>query len=171
MTQVSVVVRGTYGAVLCVAPGTLIRLAGGRPNARTCGIGRVLGARHLAQAALSAARPTPAVLVLGAEVDLLHSASMLALGILDAPRRRIGLTDAVVAAAFAADELLAARRAAAEARTGRAAASGSLVPAAPGGAGAWPADLLRRRDALAGWLAARTVPRAFRPGLTGTAGP
>jgi hypothetical protein len=170
VTQVSVIVRGAYGAVLCVAPGTLIRLAGGRPDARTCGIGRVLGARHLAQAALSAARPTPAVLVLGAEVDLLHSASMLALGILDAPRRRIGLTDAVLAAAFAADELLTARRRAAGARPARAVgAPGSPVPWSSGSA--WSGDLLRRRDALAGRLAARTVPRAFRPWLTGTASP
>jgi hypothetical protein len=97
-------VRAAYGAALCCAPGVMLRLEGGAgascaPQARA--VARVLGARHLAQAFLSAARPAPAVLALSSGTDLLHSVSMVALGVLDGPRRRLGLTDGLIAAAFA----------------------------------------------------------------------
>lgn len=111
MTPAGVLVRGAYGVALCCVPGPLIRLASGQPgDSRARAVARLLGARHLAQAALTAARPSREILVLGAEVDLLHAASMLALAMEDAPRRRLGLTDGLVAAAFAADGLVAARR-------------------------------------------------------------
>jgi hypothetical protein len=70
----------------------------------------VLGGRHIAQAVLSAARPTPAVLALGAGTDVLHSASMIMLAALDRPRRRLGLSDGLMAAAFAASGWALARR-------------------------------------------------------------
>jgi hypothetical protein len=97
--------RAAYGAALCFAPGAMLRLEGGAgassaPHARA--VARVLGGRHLAQAFLSAARPAPAVLALSAGTDMLHSASMVALGVLNGPRRRLGLTDGLIAAAFAA---------------------------------------------------------------------
>jgi hypothetical protein len=100
-----VALRAAYGAALCCAPDAMLRLEGGAransaPHARA--VARVLGGRHLAQAFLSAARPAPAVLALGAGTDVLHSASMVALGVLDRPRRRLGLTDGLIAAAFAA---------------------------------------------------------------------
>jgi hypothetical protein len=105
--------RAAYGAALCCAPGPMLRLEGGpgaeaSPGART--VARILGGRHIAQAALSAMRPTPAVLALGAGTDVLHSASMLALAALDRPRRRLGLSDGLVAAAFAAGGCALARR-------------------------------------------------------------
>ena len=98
-------VRVAYGAALCCAPGPMLALAGGpgaeaSPGART--VARVLGGRHIAQAVLSAARPTPAVLALSAGTDVLHSASMMVLAALDRPRRRLALADGLVAAAFAA---------------------------------------------------------------------
>jgi hypothetical protein len=97
--------RVAYGAALCCAPGPMLALAGGSgadasPAART--VARVLGGRHIAQAVLSAARPTPAVLALGAGTDVLHSASMMVLAALDRPRRHPALADSLVAAAFAA---------------------------------------------------------------------
>jgi hypothetical protein len=97
--------RAAYGAALCCAPGAMLRLEGGAgascaPHARA--VAQVLGGRHLAQAFLSAARPAPAILALSAGTDMLHSASMVALGVLDRPRRRLGLTDGLIAAAFAA---------------------------------------------------------------------
>jgi hypothetical protein len=97
-------VRAAYGAALCCAPGPMLRLSGGpgaaaSPGARA--VARVLGGRHIVQAVLSAARPTPAVLALGAGADVLHSASMIVLAALDRPRRRLGLSDGLVAAAFA----------------------------------------------------------------------
>jgi hypothetical protein len=98
-------VRAAYGAALCCAPGPMLRLEGGpgaaaSPGARA--MARILGGRHLVQAVLSATRPTPAVLAAGAGTDVLHSASMIALAALDRPRRRLGLSDSLVAAAFAA---------------------------------------------------------------------
>ncbi|HEY3976724.1 MAG TPA: hypothetical protein VGM79_05585 [Streptosporangiaceae bacterium] len=110
------VARAGYGAALCCAPGRMLRLEGGAgaeasPGARA--VARVLGGRHLAQAVLSAARPTPAVLALGAGTDVLHSASMMALAALDRPRRRLGLSDSLLAAAFAAGGWALTRRAAA----------------------------------------------------------
>jgi hypothetical protein len=76
-------------------------------------VARVLGGRHIAQAVLSAVRPTHAVLALGAGTDVLHSASMITLAALDRPRRRLGLSDSLVAAAFAAGGWALTRRAAA----------------------------------------------------------
>jgi hypothetical protein len=53
--------------------------------------------------------PSPG-LTLGAGTDVLHSASMIALAALDRPRRRLGLSDGLVAAAFAAGGWALARR-------------------------------------------------------------
>jgi hypothetical protein len=48
--------RATYGAVLVLVPGPAIRLATGRvPGRRACRVARVLGTRHLVQAALTEA--------------------------------------------------------------------------------------------------------------------
>jgi hypothetical protein len=102
---VTTLVRAAYGAALCCAPGPMLRLEGG-PGAGdspgTRAVARVLGGRHVVQAVASAMRPAPAVLALGAGTDVLHSASMIALAALDRPRRRLGLSDSLVAAAFAA---------------------------------------------------------------------
>jgi hypothetical protein len=102
---VTTLVRAAYGVALCCAPGPVLRLEGGpaagaSPGARA--VARVLGGRHIVQAVASAMRPTPAVLALGAGTDVLHSASMIALAALDRPRRRLGLSDSLMAAAFAA---------------------------------------------------------------------
>jgi hypothetical protein len=114
VTAVPALLRGAYGVALCAAPGTVVGLAGGPPatrRART--VARVLGVRQLLQAAVSEAALAPgtgsqdrAVLLgLGAAVDALHAASMLGLAVVDAPRRRAGLADGLIALAFAADAL------------------------------------------------------------------
>jgi hypothetical protein len=117
--------RGAYGVALCCAPGTLIRLAGGADAGQPArAVGRLLGARQIVQAAVSAAFPAPAVLALGAETDVLHSASMIALAALSPPRRRLGLTESLIAAGFAgAGWVLAGRT--------RAALAGPLSRGAP----------------------------------------
>jgi hypothetical protein len=95
-------VRGGYGAALLCAPAAAIRLCGaGRASPRARAVVRVLGARHLIQAAVTAMVPNAAVLTAGAQVDLAHAASMLALAAADRPLRRAGLADAVTAAMFA----------------------------------------------------------------------
>jgi hypothetical protein len=119
-------VRAGYGAGLVVAPGVLIRLTagpgavaghpGGRGEAaaqREAGarrarlVARVLGVRHLAQAAFTAgtewADPgNPLPLGGGAAVDVLHAASMFGLGAVDRRVRRTALTDALLETALAA---------------------------------------------------------------------
>jgi hypothetical protein len=161
VSHVPALVRGSYGVLLVSVPGSLIRLAGGPAgNPRARAVARLLGARHLTQAALAAVGPSPALLALGAEVDLLHSASMMALGGADAPSRRIAFIDGVVAGAFAADGIAAARRAVAG---GRAVAAETAHPGASG-------RFTQRRNAAAGRLAVLAIPRAVRPWLTGLAG-
>jgi hypothetical protein len=68
---------------------------------------RLLGARHVAQAMLTALAPLPGAFVAGAEVDALHATSMLILAAADRAARRAALTDAVAEAAFAAAGLAA----------------------------------------------------------------
>jgi hypothetical protein len=91
----------------------------GRPaSSQARAVPRLLGARHLAQAALTAGAPSAAALALGAQVDLAHSASMLVLAVADRPLRRAGLADGMVAAIFAAASTADARRGAGQARAG-----------------------------------------------------
>lgn len=96
-------IRVGYGAALVLVPGAVIRLATGRPPSpwarRTA---RVLGARHLVQAALTATAPQPAVFAVGGQVDTLHAASMLLLAAVSRGARRAALTDAFTEAALAA---------------------------------------------------------------------
>jgi hypothetical protein len=95
-------IRGMWGATLLARPTLVLPLLGEPAEA---GIGadvlRVLGARHVAQAALTAAAPTPTVLTLGAAADLLHAASAFGFARVDRGHRRAGRRDAVLAATFA----------------------------------------------------------------------
>ena len=105
--------RVGYGVGLIGAPGLLIGLCGQRPGRWDCTVARVLGVRHLAQAAITvAAQRSDAdrLLVLsgGAAVDLLHAGSMVALGTVDERVRRSTLTDAAVETALATAGALAA---------------------------------------------------------------
>ena len=61
-----------------------------------------LGIRNLAQAAVCAAAPPPAVRGIGVGADLLHAASMLTVAAVSRRRRRAALTQAGAALAFAA---------------------------------------------------------------------
>lgn len=71
----------------------------------------ILGIRHIAQALLTADRPTRAVLVLGAEADAAHAASMAVTGAVSARWRRYALADALIATSLAAAGLACARTA------------------------------------------------------------
>ncbi len=100
-------IRAAYGMTLLVAPGRLIRWCTGRPaSPRSCAVARVLGARHLAQAALTVlvrrSRPDEAgPLLAGSAIDLVHAASMAALAA-DSRVRRACLADALAATVLAA---------------------------------------------------------------------
>ena len=108
VTGALTLVRAGYGVGLVCVPSALLRMAGDvEPSARACGVARVLGVRHLVQAAITVAAEradpdSPAVLGGGAAVDLLHATSMLALGALGSQVRRTVLTDAAVETALAA---------------------------------------------------------------------
>ncbi len=96
-------IRAAYGTALVLAPGRTIRLATGRvPTRRTRRVAQLLGARHLAQTALTAVAPRPAVFAAGGQVDAVHAASMLLLAMIGDSGRRAALTDALTEAAFAA---------------------------------------------------------------------
>ena len=153
------VIRGAYGLALLGVPGLLIRLAGGPGDVRSRGAARLLGARQLVQAALTAPEPSAMTLALGVEADLAHALSMLGLAVLDQRRRRPGYTDAVGATAFAAAGVLVIRQ----------------IRAMPAPVRAAPAPVRVRhplaraahlRDTIAARMAALTIPPPVRRGLT-----
>jgi hypothetical protein len=104
-------VRAGWGLVLLTAPGPFLRLdgtAGDDPGARL--VCRVLGARHLAQAAVEWWRKEPEVapVPLGAVVDGLHAASMVGWAALGHRHRRFALLETLTASTFAAADLWSA---------------------------------------------------------------
>jgi hypothetical protein len=81
----------------------VIQLATGRvPGRRACQAARVLGARRLAQTALTAVAGRPPVLAAGTGIDALHATSMLLLPAADGCLRRAALADALAESALAA---------------------------------------------------------------------
>jgi hypothetical protein len=80
----------------------VIGLCTGQPSStRDRTVARVLGSRHLVQAVVTARAPNALVLSVGAQVDLAHAASMLALGAVSRPGRRAPLADGLIAVIFA----------------------------------------------------------------------
>lgn len=96
--RLAVLIRAVLGVVELTFPSTLV--AHHHPDVITLRAIRILGVRDLAQAGITVARPTPRVIRWCAAVDGLHAGSMLALGALDADRRRISWSSAAVAMAF-----------------------------------------------------------------------
>ena len=97
--------RAGYGAALLCAPGPVIRACTGQvPSLRARRVARVLGARHLAQAAITAWAPGPGLVAAGAAVDVCHALSMLALAAVHQPLRRAELGDGLAAATLAVVE-------------------------------------------------------------------
>jgi hypothetical protein len=96
------VVRLGWGAVLLANPVPVLRwVEGGKPDHRAAQVARVLGARQVVQAVLQGRDPHRVGRWLGAGVDLTHAASMVLLARADPARRRLALTDATIASAFA----------------------------------------------------------------------
>jgi hypothetical protein len=94
-----------WGAALIAAPRPLLRgLACVNDPADRVAVAvlRVLGARHVAQAAFEVLAPQPVVRYLGAAVDGLHALTAVGLAVLDPRWRRGALTDTAIAAFFAA---------------------------------------------------------------------
>jgi len=109
--------RAGYGTALLCAPGPVISvMTGGPVSRRARAVARVLGARHLVQAAVCGLVPARGLIRAGAAADGLHAASMLVLAVTAPGLRRALLADAVIAAtlasASAGEAPLMARRAA-----------------------------------------------------------
>jgi hypothetical protein len=97
--------RAGYGAALLCAPGPMIGVVTGQPPSRRARrVARILGVRHLTQAAVTALNPGPEVVALGVIVDLLHAASMFAFAAAVPDLRRAELADALAATALAVAE-------------------------------------------------------------------
>jgi hypothetical protein len=107
--SVTTACRAAYGAALLAAPVPILTaVTGVVPSARARRVTRLLGARLLAQAAISA-RAGGELLMLGAVADGLHAVSMLALAAPGHQLRRAELGDALVASLLAAAGLLLLR--------------------------------------------------------------
>jgi hypothetical protein len=105
-------VRAAYGSLQLLLPAySAEQLLGGPLEPPGLACVRVLGARQLAQAGLSAAVPTAPLLKLGAETDVAHALTMAALALADPKWRRPALVSGLTATAFAVGGALAARRA------------------------------------------------------------
>lgn len=77
-------------------------ITGDRLGQRGRTVVRVLGARQVSQAVVTAPAPSAAVLWLGVEVDIAHAVSMIALAGASLQYRRPAMIEAVLAASFAA---------------------------------------------------------------------
>jgi hypothetical protein len=91
-------IRAGWGLLLIANPGRVLRAGGGHDDRVSRGVVRVLGVRHLVQAAAVAARPTPGAQAAGVAVDVLHGSSALAFAAVDQRQRRFALGEAALAA-------------------------------------------------------------------------
>jgi hypothetical protein len=150
--------RGVYGGVLLLASDRMIRLGTGRPaEPRTRLVVRLLGVRHVAQAVVTGVRPGPLPIALGAEVDVVHAASMLGVAAVARSQRRSGVVDAAVASAFAVAGAAVARR---------------LGERPPPQAGEGPVGwICSVRDAVAAAVVRRTLPGPVWHALTRSSSP
>ena len=98
------VLHTLVGGALLLAPGRVLRGVGDRDDPWGRLVARVLGARHLGQAAALAVSGGR-VARLAAAVDGLHGASMVALGLAARRHRSAGMASAAVAAVLAVLEL------------------------------------------------------------------
>ncbi|GGH91626.1 hypothetical protein ACFFGR_05495 [Arthrobacter liuii] len=107
------VLRAAYGTAEVLAPGAAeCFLIGRAPDAHARTFIRVLGARHLLQAAAATTLGGGAALHwISAGVDALHALTMLALAAVDRRRRQPAVANAAIALAFAAGELRSGTRA------------------------------------------------------------
>ncbi len=94
--------RAGWGGAMLFAPRiVLARVHHVEVNTNSLLVARVLGARHLTQAALSGVNPSPEVLAMGVWVDVAHASTAVALAVVDRTRARAGLTDTAVAGLWA----------------------------------------------------------------------
>ena len=115
-------VRACYGGLLLAAPRRALSMCTpAEASPRALGVARVLGARHLVQAMLTAAVlsagaehpdeiPPSTALLAGSAVNTAHAASMFGLALAQRRLRRAALADAVLAGSLAAFGVVTARQ-------------------------------------------------------------
>lgn len=109
--RVFAAVRAGWGAVLVLCPDAVVGSASGRsPTSATRVVARILGARHLAQAAAGLEWHSQTARDLGLATDMLHALTGLGFAMLPTGWRRGALLDASLAAAFAATSADSAER-------------------------------------------------------------
>jgi hypothetical protein len=102
LIRATAVARVGWAGVLLLVPERVLRMGGGPPvPAGAVVVARVLGARELLQAALTAVAPTGSVAGLGAVVDALHASTSVGLAAVSPRWRPIALTDAAIAGGLA----------------------------------------------------------------------
>jgi len=103
--------EGCFGAVLIVWTRPLMQSLAREPVDRQVVIvARILGVRYVLQGFVTARRPTPRVLEVGAAVDALHAATMIAGAAAHVGPRRLTMASAIAAGAFAAVGVAESRR-------------------------------------------------------------
>lgn len=103
--------RVLYGVVLLGFPRTLVSDLGGRREDRAVRvIARLLGVRHLVEAAVVERHHSRSWILADATVDGAHAGTMLAVAAVDRRRRRLALTNALVAGALTWADVRTARR-------------------------------------------------------------
>ena len=102
-------VRATLGGTLLAFPRAASRALVPDADEGDRALVRLLGARHVLQAVVTAARPTPTVLTAAAATDLLHGATALGYAALRPDHRRAALLSAGIAVAFGVADLRRAR--------------------------------------------------------------
>ncbi|MHA3701790.1 hypothetical protein ACXR2U_06365 [Jatrophihabitans sp. YIM 134969] len=144
------VVRAGWGAALLTCPGLVLQhVHRVRVDTASQRVTRVLGARQLGQALLSGVAPSPEVLAMGVWVDAAHAATAVAFSLSDRTRWRAGVTDAVIAAVWAAfgyRDLVHARGVRPEHDRRRDAAARLVLRHVPGGAALLRRTLVDRRS-------------------------
>ena len=95
-------VRLTYGIALVLAPRRVASTVGASLDGRATATARVLGLRHVAQAVVLSTDRGEHLRSVAGWVDRLHAGSMLLLAAWAPGRQRVALTDATIAATFAA---------------------------------------------------------------------
>jgi hypothetical protein len=94
--------HAALGAAMALAPGPPLRLLAGRaPRRPELVVARILGLRHLAEAAALARFGGRAALGTAAAVDLIHASTAVALARRDERERRLAWCNVVSATAFA----------------------------------------------------------------------
>ena len=101
-TRVLTCVRLLYGSALLLEPrAALGDLADTRIDRRAVWFARLLGARHIAQAATVDRHRSRGWILAGAAVDVTHAVTMAGLALLDRRRRVLAAANALGATAFA----------------------------------------------------------------------